>query len=380
MTNLPAHSPLGGSGAERWMNCGGSVFLIKKLQLAESDEPDFRTEGSAAHHFAALCLTEGKDGWEIIGEKHENGVEAGEDMANAVQLYLDTMRPLMKDAKDIIIEQRFHRPDLHPEYFGTADFAAWYEEEALLDVTDYKHGIGIQVDVEWNAQLMYYAYGLLDRFPDARRVRLRIVQPRGFHPAGPIRVWEIGAEALCEWAEDELLPAMHRQEMDGNLKAGEWCRFCPAKLVCPLLNGLFGAAMKADPKNIRNMSNEALGLGYQYIAPLKFFLKAYEEEVYRLLTLGKKVQGTKLVAKKANRVFKPGAEAVLKARFGNAVYTEPEFKSPAAIEAISPEAKELMVEWAYTPFTGVTVAVESDKRPAVPHHTLEERFKGAVGL
>ena len=67
MTDLPAHSPLGASGAERWMNCAGSVTLIKQLALREdmepSDEADWTKEGLAAHDASAFALVEGLDAW-----------------------------------------------------------------------------------------------------------------------------------------------------------------------------------------------------------------------------------------------------------------------------------------------------------------------------
>ena len=39
---MSTHSPLGASGAERWMNCPGSVNLIKSMVLPESDEEDYQ--------------------------------------------------------------------------------------------------------------------------------------------------------------------------------------------------------------------------------------------------------------------------------------------------------------------------------------------------
>ncbi len=381
MENLPAHSPLGASSAERWMNCGGSVALLKRLDLPETDEPEYRARGTAAHAIAAACLTSGSDAWETVGTTVE-GVEVDAELADAGQLYLDAVRPLIGRAREIggtvLVEEKMHRPDLHPQYFGTADLGIHFPDEELLDVTDYKNGAGIVVEVEWNAQMMYYAYGLLAKFPGVRRVRLRIVQPNAFHESGVVREWDLSADALCEWAENELLPAMNRAEMDGLIDAGPWCRFCPAKLVCPLLTSLFGAAAKADTKQIIHISNESLGRSYQYVQAVEFYLKALKEEVLRLRMRGKDVPGTKLVAKKANRVFKEGAETVLKARLGTDVYTTPHLKSPAEVEKISPEAKGLVAEWAFTPQTGVTIALTSDKRAEIKVLEAKDAFKTAI--
>src|SRR6185312_11747702 len=133
MSDLPVHSPLGASSAERWLNCPGSVALLKKLDLPESDEPDYRRDGVAAHEAAAHCLTNGLDGWEIIGSKfHE--VEINEEIANAVQLYLDTVRPLTaKPGVHVYVEQRVQFPE-HALGYGTVDGGVFDPETCQLDV------------------------------------------------------------------------------------------------------------------------------------------------------------------------------------------------------------------------------------------------------
>jgi hypothetical protein len=225
---------------------------------------------------------------------------------------------------------------------------------------------------------MYYGYDAILRWPSARTIRFRIAQPRAFHPNGPIREWECPVEDVVAWINDELVPIMNRAEMDHDLDAGPWCRFCPAKLICPLLTALFGAAAKADTKQIINLSNESLGRSYQYVQAVEFYLKAMKAETYRLLSIGKEVPGTKLVAKKANRVFKPGAQEVLDARLGPLAYSQPELKSPAEIEKMGGEAALLIKEWAYTPRTGETVALESDKRPGIKVMPPSKMFAAAV--
>ena len=79
--NRPAHSPLGASSAERWMSCPGSVSLIKQLDLDETDEPEYRGLGIAAHEAGAHCLKNKLDAWEVMGEKF-HGFEVDENMAN----------------------------------------------------------------------------------------------------------------------------------------------------------------------------------------------------------------------------------------------------------------------------------------------------------
>lgn len=370
MAEQPVHSPLGASSAERWMNCPGSVELIKHLNLPETDEPDYRKEGTAAHSVATSCMGIGGDAWECMGTAYE-GVVCDQEMADAVQVYLDVCRSLVVPQAMVLLEQRLSSPK-HAMMYGTVDFAC--VADSLLNIVDYKHGVGVAVDVEDNPQLKYYAYLVLQSHPNIRRVVLRIVQPRGFHVDGPVRRWETTAEAICEWVEQTLVPAMLATELDRSLDAGPWCRFCPAKLVCPMMSSLFGAACTANPKNVVNLSDAGLGRSYQYVQAVKQYLAAMEAETLRRLNTGATVPGTKLVYKKANRVWKEGAREIFTGRWPELAMTSPELKSPAEMEKVDPAAKTLVREYAYTPQTGLTVALDSDPRVGVKVQTSQEAF------
>ena len=369
----PTHSPLGASGAERWMNCIGSVALLRQLKLPETDEPDYRSQGTSAHAAAHACLVGEMDAWEIVGKTFGKHAVDGE-MCDAVQMYLDECRAVVAEQLGGTIYNEFaiDAPDFHKDFYGTLDRS--YVVGTHASVRDFKYGAGIAIDVEWNPQVMYYAFGLLRRHPEVETIDLGIVQPRAFHPDGRVRRWETTADTIRQWAEEKLKPAMLATEFDHDLDAGSWCRFCPAKLVCPLMWNLFGAAMQTDPKQVVTLSDDLVGKSYHYLEALKFFIKAFEEESFRRLNAGHKLTGVKLVQKKANRVFKEGAEDIFRAKFGAEAFSDPALKSPNQMADIGPAAKELVAEWAYKPDTGLTVAPESDKRPAVIIKTAAETF------
>lgn len=371
----PAHSPLGASGAERWMNCPGSVELIKQWDLPETDEPEYRSLGTTAHTAAEHCLKTGCDAWEIVGQKfgqHEVDME----MVGAIQVFLDECLAGLTLNHQTYIEFGIDAPDFHPQFYGTLDFGAVYDTHMVI--RDFKYGEGIAVDVEDNPQIMYYAYGLLRHHPEVDTVSLGIVQPRGFHPDGPVRVCGTSADYIREWAEHTLKPAMELAAMEADFLPGAWCRFCPAKLICPSLNGIFGAAMTADPKEVVRLTDESIGRSYTMVQAVKSYLKALEEETLRRVLGGKAVPGVKCVAKRANRVW--GAEAVegLKVQLGEDIFTKPELKSPAEIEKLGPAAREEVKKYAYTPESGPTIALASDKRPVMVVQSTTERFAGAL--
>lgn len=376
--DLLAHSPLGASGADRWMNCPGSVALLKQLTLPPTDEPEYTSNGLCAHGGLETCLVDGADAWEMMGKKFYKDVEFNTDMANGVQVFLDDVRPYMaQEGAQVYIEYKMHHPDFHAQFYGTIDWG-WVAGPKLR-VRDYKNGAGVGVEVKDNPQIMYYAYGLLRDFPQVEECDLGIIQPNYPHPDGPVRTWKVSATYVREWAETKLKPAMDRTEMDNDLAPGKWCRFCPAKLVCPALVSLFGAAALANPAHVPNLSSQVLGISWGYIAAVKKYIAVLEAEVMRRNLLGEDVPGTKLVNKRAWRVYKDGADVVFRARFGDdLVMTAPTLKGPADMERVSPEAKKLVREWAYTPQTGYTIAAEEDNRVAVRPQKTTEVFASAL--
>lgn len=390
MTDLttirPTHSRLGASGAERWMKCPGSVTLLQYLGLDESDEPDYRREGTAMHEAAAFCLTEGLDAWEVVGDTFNDTVMTPA-LTDPIQIYLDFVRGLTLTERHV--EYAISSP-VHPLFYGTADFAGLYQptlagDHQYVHIVDLKGGEGIMVEIEGNVQVRYYAFGYIDgieraggfTFASDAKVHLTIVQPRGFHMDGPVRTWATTVGEIKAWVHGTLVPAMLATEFDDSLDAGEHCRFCPAKLVCPLMTALVGAAAKANPKHIPNLSDEQLGESYRLGAAIKFYLKAQEEEVMRRLMRAAPISAAKLVKKKSNRVFKEGAVTLAVARFGDDAWTEREVKSPAQMEKIA-GAKEWVHQFSYSPDTGLTVALADDPRKAVPVSKPAERFSAVI--
>lgn len=393
------------------MNCPGSPALIAELKLGpEEDEPEYRRDGTAAHAGLAICMEGDKDAWEIAGDKMENGVVVDAGMAEAIQVFINFARPIKQRASAVYIEHGMARPDLHPLFYGTVDFGAvWSEynlappltppenfaelppdirkrvadhmldrpfiETLVLDVVDFKYGEGIMVEAPWNPQFMYYAYGILKLHPLVQKVRLTVIQPRmPWHAEGVVRTWEIDAETVIRWAEGTLRPAMIRTDTDPGLNPGDWCRFCPAKLVCPAMKALFGAATTADVREVVEWDDASAARNYDLIPAVKHYLRALEADAFRRLSHGSKFPNWKLVQKKANRVFKPEARDIFIGKFGNKALTEPELLSPAQMEKLGHGAQELVHEYAFTPETGMTIAPADDARAAVAVKTLSERF------
>jgi len=384
MTELPTpHSPLGASGAERWLECAGSISLAPAPEDVEDEDDDtFSGPGQAAHHLAEVCLNSGEDAWMHMGKEipTDNApIVVDIEMANGVQPYLNFVRETYPDRNqgNHWVERRFHCPSIHEFFYGTADDVYYWETERVLDVTDFKYGAGIVVEVPWNVQTMYYACGVLetlDLWDKVDKVRLRIVQPRAHHFDGPVRMWTVPVADLRKWMEEVLVPGMDRALVSRDTKSGMHCRFCPVRSrACPQL-------MK-DMKELEDMTNEAregsaakelteaqLGHFMGLFNLAKIINKAAQKTAFNRLQAGKKVPGFKLVNARSNRELKEGGEAAAIDKFGQLAYSAPMLLSPAQLEKL-PGGTTFVERWAFKPNRGLTLTEGDDTRPAVNQDT-----------
>lgn len=406
------HSPLGGSGAYRWMPCPGSVGLSEGIDDSESEDAAL---GSAAHALGAACLHSGRDAWEEIEEMFYEGemVSPGpsaedlshpeevlyvdKDMADAVQIYLDAVREAHPDRNqgNTWIERRFHCPEIHKYFWGRSDLSYLQIAARHLHVWEYKHGIGITVEVVNNPQCKYYACGVLtdlDLWDKIDKVTLHVAQPRGFHWAGPIREWTISANELMTWMLDTLVPAMDNALVSDELKSGRHCQFCPARShACPQLMKdwdeleEFIEMIATKIKGAAELTNKQVGHFLDLWEVLKPAAKAARNTGFARAEKGNKIPGWKLVKSKSNREWKDGALKDALAKFGfdclniprkivllarqhtsdiEKFLTIDELKSPAKIDKL-PEGKQFSTRMAFKPDAGNTLVSLDDTRQDV---------------
>lgn len=365
---LPAHSPLGASGMERWSKCSGSVKLaelMRQFGIVRHEDPDFTTNGINAHALAAHCLQTGFEPWMLIGQPGWDFVDL--EMVNAVSVFVNYV---WAQGGKLSVEQRMHKPEIHPLCYGTLDASMEYPASSpiALEIADYKNGAGVVVEVEDNMQTMYYAVMKLQDYPhliDSDTVKLTIVQPNAFHPDGPIRSWLITVHDLRAWIDEQMRPAFERASTTVVFELGEHCRFCPAKTLCPAMDDL--AKRVLDRKRCT----------YAEAQILKMLVKQADKDELATLLGGGSTTGGKLVAARVYRAWKDGAEAVLTEKLGKDAWEPPKLRSPAQIEDL-PMTKDIVAEWAVTPQAGLTVAPLADKRKEMKPRDATGVFGTAV--
>ena len=220
-----AHSILGPSSAERWMNCPGSVLLP-----GPSEQTEYAAEGTAAHTLSEWVRETGKPAshWKgAVLQVGEFQFKVGKSMIEGVTTFVESCERLPGAP---FVEGRVAYEELVPGGFGTLDDARI--EDNICTVTDLKFGKGVQVFAKDNAQLKLYALGMFFSLSWVFRFQtfvLRISQPRLKH----FEEWDTSLGRLLQWGYDEVRPAAVRAMTSGaELKAGSWCKFCKAKKTC----------------------------------------------------------------------------------------------------------------------------------------------------
>ena len=371
---MTKHAKLGASGATRWRNCAGSINLCEGLPDITSV---YAAEGTVAHAIAEGVLRE--DGWPSLGAViSEDGydIEATQEMFDAIQVYIDFVNT-QAEGRTLLIEQQFDLAPLSPPgpMYGTADAVIWDEQAKRLHVIDYKHGSGVSVDAIDNDQGLVYMLGAVVAFgrrPNA--LTFTIVQPRAPHDAGIIRSWDVKWDEVIFAKQSLFADAGATLDPDAPLNAGDWCRFCKAKAICPAqkaqVEALAVEAFAAEPT-----FPEAAGLSLTDIAEVLAkapavtdWIKSVQSYALNMLERGETVPGYKLVEKRSNRKWIDEREALTylkNRRLKSGERSTIKVITPAQAEKIlkaggGPELpKRLWVK----PEGGAALAPLKDKRP-----------------
>lgn len=237
-----SHALLSASGANRWINCTPSARLEDKY--GEHTTSVYAKEGTLAHELAELyirhdILNESDGSFESMLAALMEDEMFNPEMLDVIPIYADYVMTETRAAKAenplaiTEVEQTLDLTEYVPESFGTADCVIINDN--TMEVIDLKYGKGVPVYATYNKQLMLYGLGALRKYDtlfDIEKVKLTIVQPR----INNISTWEISVAELVDWAVKELKPAAEQAFAGkGELRAGEWCKFCSVKNRCKAL-------------------------------------------------------------------------------------------------------------------------------------------------
>ncbi|CAB5194893.1 Protein of unknown function DUF2800 [uncultured Caudovirales phage] len=356
-------SVVGGSTAKRVINCPGSVKLAAQMPPQPSSK--YADEGTLLHNAIATVLETDCDPMSLVGTKYNDitlTAELVEEKMLPALAALDEIDPAK--TAELMIESHVDFGDFLPGAFGSTDVLMRVGDKAV--VLDWKFGSGIPVSAEENPQLMFYAAAAMRSaktqwvFRGAETIELVIVQPPH------IRRWEVSRRRL-EVFEIDLRNAVRQSEApEAPVKHGDWCKFCPAKPICPVMNGAVERALKTQ---LDTVSPELVGAMLKNADLLEDWIKQLRQFALQRLENGANVPGYKLVAKRATRQWADEATAVAALTALGVDESElmvTELKSPAQVEKVLKKSKlALPDDLIVSVSSGHTLADEADARPPV---------------
>lgn len=260
------HDPYSASKASRWMNCPGSVRRCEGVEEPKSQDTTARDMGTLLHGICEILVRLGSPAVDQVESKTELDVFAE---LHASYLELQAKSDEILDSWDSILLKacRMWRKAMAgiecflepgwtcaPEYsvdlstlgiglpgymdimaFGTARGGS----NIRVVVVDFKGGM-VRVDAENNPQQACYGIGAAEE-SGADDAVILIVQPTDEDGESiATRSWYMSPQTIAEWTT-ALQEARRKAEWSDQLTPGEWCTYCPARLVCEARRSVLGA-------------------------------------------------------------------------------------------------------------------------------------------
>ncbi len=366
-----AHALLSASSAHRWINCTPAPYLEAQHPDTSSDAA---AEGTAAHELAEHKLRQHLD---IPTTRPESEWDS-EEMDDYTDQYADRVMAELSRACEVDkaaflgIEERLDFSHIVPDGFGTGD--ALIVSDDTLTVVDLKYGKGVEVSAVGNPQMRLYALGALATYGaiyDIEQVRTVIFQPR----LDNVSVEEISVDDLTAWAEDVVRPAAEKAIAgEGELRAGEWCRFCRHAAQCPERAREMFAPVPTTAEHVPaapdpdTLTDNQIATIVAHAGELKKWLTKVESYALAQANEGRAYPGLKLVEGRSVRKYTDEAEV---ARVVEEAGEDPH--KPREVLGITAMTKllgkkrfdELLSDFVHKPEGKPTLVPESDKRPAL---------------
>lgn len=371
---MAGHARLSASSAHRWLECPGSV----NASAGRESRSEAAAAGTFAHDIAAKCLNDQSVSPSdfLLQERTIDGfvVKCDLEMVEAVRFYVDTIDEDRQDGDLLWVEMPLldALQKIDPDFGGTADLVRYRQSARSLRVTDFKFGAGVYVESEDNPQLKKYALGaMLQVDLPVEEVEVAIVQPR-FEGAAPFRSFKFKAYELLDFIVDLQEAARLSRLPNAPLKAGDWCKFCPAARDCKELKARQDALVKAEFHEVVDYKQLAETLAA--IPLVKERIKAIEAFAYTEALAGRfgEAHGYKVVDKRPMRKWKSEGDVVEWAQANGIDPWEKTVISPAAMEeklkANAPRGKKKEAAAAMEPLvekvsSGTVLVPVSDNRP-----------------
>jgi hypothetical protein len=391
-----AHSPFGGSSAARVLNCPASISRIEKMpEQLRNKSSAYAERGTALHAALAELIADDADERalpQFVGKKFDNYVLTDDDVENALRpAFQYALTLLDTPGAEFYIERRVAFPGI-ADTFGTADLIVRIDN--TVRVVDWKFGGGVRVlalypvgdDDVVNSQLLFYGaaarHSLPECFAGVDNITLTICQP-AVADAEIISTVTVSHDELDSFIEAYRGACAEALSNDPRLARGAWCRFCPARPICPLHTAaLLDFAQFEIPASSQTDYQQVLAVGLNLAEAVKEIHIALHDQAKRALEHGDDVPGYALTAGRGIRNWKdePHATAELQ-QLGlelDDIVVQP-MRSPRQVETRAKSRGRVPPELISSTRSGVSlVRAENAHAPLPGRDELVRSFSAAL--
>jgi len=369
-----AHAILSASKAYQWIECTPSAVINSKIKEAPSE---YAAEGTKAHEIAETFLRAYLRGDEA---PKFSGADAG--IVGEVYPYVDRVireySELKKQNSDtlMLVETQVSFDQWVPEGFGTADIIILSGK--TIYVKDLKYGKGVEVSAKDNPQIRCYALGALQEFGmlyNVDTVDVEILQPRINNYSSEV----MPVEYLLNWAKKVLKPAAAKAAKgEGELTAGEHCRFCKYSAQCPQRASENTAVMKVGTPEVTSLTNDQISDLLYHAEEFSSWLKSLKDYVTERLMAGESLMGWKLVEGRSIRRWtdtKAVEQALLNAGYDDSLIHKRELYGITDMTRIMGGKKKLetlLGDYIEKPAGKPTLVRDTDSRPAIGNSEIHD--------
>ena len=362
---MAQHSNIvGGSTAKRVMGCPGSVALCAKMPPRPSSV--YADLGTLLHTAISQVLDQGVTPESLIGMKYQDQVLTQDHIDNKLHVALSLLSEIDPNLEmEYAVETEVGFGDFLPDVFGSCDLLGRIGNRAI--VLDWKFGDGVAVGVEENEQLLFYAAAAMRTesvkwvFDGATEIECVIVQPPS------VKRWVTTVERVKIFENNLVASVKESQKANAGLSAGEHCRWCAAKPICPKMTGAVDRALQDQ---LMSLNADMIGGYLKNCDLLEQWITDLRALAHQMLEADKPVPGWKLVNKRATRQWAVDDETVKdelnRAGLLPAETVVEKVISPAQAEKeLKKYNLKLPTELVVAVSSGSTLAREDDPRPAV---------------
>ena len=306
-----AHSNVvGGSSAERVLNCPGSIDLCKNMPGEEWKES--AAKGTACHWVVEECLNSAKVPRAFLGETYAQ-ITLDEDLIEnkvipAHNYYFHIKKKYQTGTEGSwirYVEKEVGFQDLDEDdiwyiagAFGTADII-FDNGIDRCGIIDWKFG-EFPVSAANNYQMMFYLAGAIacGYLPEVDVYEAHIFQPAyGKDPSE----WASVAEYTYEELDNFICDLAEAVRGIRNFNPGKWCRFCKAAPNCTALSQMVVSATYSD---LENVTAEDFARYLSMATAITNWVDSMKKAAVRNARKGLRIPGYRLEAGLSNRYVK----------------------------------------------------------------------------